>query len=115
MPNDLQLGVAVFISLEEVTRMESCGNYAFVFTAAGKRLLASRNLKEFEKILPCPLFFRTHQSHIINLAYVERYVKKDKIAVVLRNGMSVPVARRKKNDALEAVLLNVKGRKAGAS
>lgn len=106
-------GVA-FVSLEEVTRMESYGNYAFVFTAAGERILASRNLKEFEEMLPCPPFFRAHQSHIINMAYVERYIEGGETAEVLCNGTRVPVARRRK-DAFEAILLNAKEGKAGAN
>ncbi len=103
----------VFVSLEDVMHIESYGNYSFVFTVAGERILASRNLKEFEEMLPYPPFFRTHQSHIIHTAYVERYLKAGEVAAVLRNGVSVPVARRKK-DAFEEILLNAKENQANA-
>ncbi len=94
----------VFVSVRDIVRMESYGNYSFVFTASGERILASRNLKEFEEMLPSPPFFRTHQSHIVHTAFVKRFLKEDEGAVLLQDGTSVPVARRKKDAFMEALL-----------
>jgi len=97
----------VFVSVRDMVRIESYGNYAFVFTASGERILASRNLKEFEEMLPSPVFFRTHQSHIVHTAFVKQ-VLKDEDCAILQDGASVPVARRKREAFMEA-LLSVSG------
>lgn len=94
----------VFVSLRDMVRMESYGNYSFVFTASGERILASRNLKEFEEMLPSPPFFRTHQSHIVHTAFLQRLLKEDDSVAIMQNGASVPVARRKRDPFLEALL-----------
>ena len=49
------------------------------------------------------VFFRSHKSHIVNLNHVSRYVQSDGGSLILNEGTSVPVARRKKED-LETLL-----------
>ncbi|NUO01656.1 MAG: response regulator transcription factor [Saprospiraceae bacterium] len=94
----------VFAKTNDITRIESYGNYTFVFLAGGERCLVSRNLKEFEEMLPAPLFFRLHQSHLINMAFVKKFLKEDGGHAVMSDGAKIPVARRKKDAFLEALM-----------
>jgi two-component system, LytTR family, response regulator len=96
----------VLTQAKDVARLESCGNYTFVFLAAGERCLVSRNLKEFEGMLQPPVFFRTHQSHIVNTAFVKKFLREEGYYAVMYDGAEVPVARRRK----EAFLGVLKGR-----
>ncbi|MBX2929099.1 MAG: response regulator transcription factor [Saprospiraceae bacterium] len=93
----------VFIQTADIVRLESYGNYAFVFLASGERILASRNLKEFEEMLPAPRFFRVHQSHIVHTAFVKQFRKEDAAVVHLQDGAGIPVARRKKEAFAKAL------------
>lgn len=93
----------VFIQTADIVRLESYGNYAFVFLTSGERILASRNLKEFEEILPAPRFFRVHQSHIVHTAYVKQFLKEDAATVRLQGADGIPVARRKKEAFAKAL------------
>jgi two-component system, LytTR family, response regulator len=93
----------VFTQTADIVHLESYGNYTFVFLASGERILASRNLKEFEEMLPAPRFFRVHQSHIIHTAFVKQYTKEDGAAILLQSGAKIPVARRKKEALAEAL------------
>lgn len=93
----------VFIQAADIVRLESYGNYAFVFMASGERILASRNLKEFEEMLPAPRFFRVHQSHIVHTAFVKQFTKEDGATVHLQDGAGIPVARRKKEAFAKAL------------
>lgn len=93
----------VFTSTQDITRIETYGNYTFVHLVEGDRLLVSRNLKEFEEMLPEPDFFRVHQSHIVNLLYVKKVIKDDGDHVVMLDGIKIPVSRRRKEDFMNAV------------
>jgi two-component system LytT family response regulator len=94
----------VFAQTRDIVHLESYGNYTFVFLSTNERILASRNLKEFEEMLPSTLFFRTHQSHIVQVPFVKQLLKNPEGDVaLLQTGSLVPVARRKK-DAFKSLL-----------
>ncbi|MBK6931526.1 MAG: LytTR family transcriptional regulator [Saprospirales bacterium] len=60
-------------------------------------------MKDFEELLPEAVFFRLHQSHIVNLTFVKKILREDGGYALLEDGAKVPVARRRK-DALMDVL-----------
>jgi len=63
----------------------------------------SRTLKEFEELLPNDKFFRPHNSYIINLQYIKRYIRSYGGQIELQNGTIVGVSRRKKDEFLKAI------------
>ena len=65
--------------------------------------MAKRGLKEFEELLPEETFFRPHHSHIVNINYISRYIKGEGGQIVLSNGMTVDVSRRKKMDLMKMI------------
>lgn len=87
---------------ESITRIEGNGSYCYIIFKNGHKSLASKSLKEVESSLPHH-FFRTHDSHIINLHHVKQFNKLDGGAVILENNDEVPVSRRKKQDFLDAL------------
>ena len=93
----------VFASTKDITRIETYGNYGFVFMVDGERLLVSRNLKEFEEMLPEPDFFRIHQSHIVNTSFVRKFIKGEGDHVLMSDGSKVPVSRRRKEEFIQIV------------
>lgn len=94
----------VFAKTNDITRIESYGNYTFVYLAAGERCLVSRNLKEFEEMLPAPQFFRLHQSHLVNIAFVKKFLKEEGGYALMHDGSKIPVSRRRKDAFLEALM-----------
>jgi len=93
----------VFIQTKDILRIESLGNFAYVYLVNGDRILASRNLHDFEEMLPVPAFSRPHQSHIINTTFVKKFFKDDGGYALLTNGVKIPVSRRNKDKFLEAL------------
>jgi two-component system, LytTR family, response regulator len=63
-------------------------------------LLVTRLLKDFEELLTPYRFFRVHNSHLINLNYISKYIRGDGGQVVMENGDVVDVSRRKKEEFL---------------
>ena len=88
----------VFYEIDKIVHLEASSNYTNIFLDDNSKIIASKTLKEFEEMLPPDLFFRTHHSHMINLAYVKRYIKGDGGLIELTNGKFVDLARRKKDD-----------------
>ncbi len=93
----------IFTDTKDITRIETYGNYCFVFLAGGDRLLVSKNLKEFEDMLPEPLFFRVHQSHIVNTQLVKKVIKEDGEQIIMTDGMKIPISRRRKEDFMHII------------
>jgi two-component system LytT family response regulator len=93
----------IFINTQEISHIETYGNYVFVFLVNNERHLVSRNLKEFEEMLPEPAFFRIHQSHMVNTAMVKKFEKDDGGYAVMKNGVKLPVARRRKEEFLKVL------------
>ncbi len=91
----------VFAQTTQITRIESYGNYTFVYLAPRERCLVSRNLKEFEEMLPQQLFFRPHQSHLVNMTFVKQFLKEDGGYALMQDGSKIPVSRRRKDAFLE--------------
>ena len=88
------------VSIRDIVHLESDKNYTFFFIADGKKHLVSKTLKEYEELLSEYGFIRVHQSHLINVDYIDRYEKKDGGYVVMKDGTSIPVSTRKKEELI---------------
>ncbi|MDC3353892.1 LytTR family DNA-binding domain-containing protein [Schleiferiaceae bacterium] len=84
------------VRIQDIMRCESTSNYTQFFLRGGKKLLASRTLKEYESLLTPHHFERIHKSHLVNMDCVKRYVTADGGYVILEDDSHVPVANRKK-------------------
>ncbi|MGQ0740136.1 MAG: LytR/AlgR family response regulator transcription factor [Bacteroidota bacterium] len=93
----------LFFDLKDITYLEAHSNYTEIHFINHQKLVASRNLKEFEELLPSDMFFRPHHSHIINLNFIKRYIRGDGGQIELQNGTRVSVSRRKKEEFLKAI------------
>lgn len=88
-------GIHVF-DVSDIIRCVSEDNYTRFYIKDQKPLLISRTLKEYEEMLSPQGFERIHQSHLINLAYLKSYIKKDGGYVVMADGSNLPISQRKK-------------------
>lgn len=92
-----------FIQIKNIVHIESSSNYSKIFFADGKNLLVTKLLKDFEDLLLPYKFYRVHNSHLINLAFIKKYIRGEGGQVVLQNGDVVDVARRKKEEFLKLI------------
>lgn len=91
----------VFISLTDIIRCDSDGNYTYFILNNGKKIMSSRTLGEYEEMFEGENFFRVHRSHLVNLDHVKKYIKGEGGYVVLSDNSQVEVSRRKKIEFLE--------------
>lgn len=92
-----------FLQIKNIIHIESSSNYSKIFLDNGKSILVTRLLKDFEDILTPYRFFRVHNSHLINLNFIQKYIRGEGGQVVLQNGDVVDVARRKKEEFLRLI------------
>lgn len=90
-----------FVPIDDIIYLEAVGNYTTVHIKTGKPILASKTLKEFEDILPGNRFCRVHNGSMVNLAYIQKFIKGDGGQVLLSNGVLIDVARRRKDELLK--------------
>jgi two-component system LytT family response regulator len=93
----------IVVKIADILRVESDDNYARFFMLDGTAHLVSRTLKEYEGLLPKPLFLRVHQSHLINLKFVKQYLKGKTGQVEMVNGEKLPVSRERKDSLIEVL------------
>jgi two-component system LytT family response regulator len=92
-----------FIPIKNIVHIESSSNYSRIFFADGKNILVTKLLGEFEEILQPYHFYRVHNSHLINLSFIKKYIRGEGGQVVMQNGDVIDVARRKKEEFLKII------------
>lgn len=89
------------VNIQDVVNCESDKNYTTFNFINAPKLIVSTNLKEYEMMLVPHNFFRTHQSHLINMAYFDHFIKTDGgNTVVMKNKATIPLSVRKKEEFL---------------
>lgn len=98
-----ELGVKRVIDLKELVAIEAKGAYSNLILRDQNPILVSKNLSQFEAILPGEqVFFRSHKSWIINLFCLER-VDKGKGEVFLSGGICARLSKYKVAALYEAL------------
>jgi two-component system, LytTR family, response regulator len=90
-----------FVSINDIIRCESVGNYTRIYFTNKSDYLVSRTLKELEYLLDDSDFYRIHHSHLINLQHMQSYQQGDGGYALMSDGSQVEVSRRKKADFLK--------------
>lgn len=84
----------VLVSLDQVSRFESYGNYVKVWRGE-ESLLTPKTLSSFEESLDKKQFVRVHKTVIINIQMID-YFQTD--SVTLNNGITVPIGKQYKHN-----------------
>lgn len=79
---------------------ESEGNYTTVVINNGKKIVASKTLKDIEELLPSENFLRVHRSFLVNKNFIMEF-NKIKNEIILQEGIAIPVSKGRKQELLE--------------
>ena len=93
----------LFIKIDNIVYLRGDGAYTYFFLKTGERITTSKNLKEYEDLLSEYDFFRVHKSSLIHLHEMKKYVRGEGGYVVMSNGDSVDVSKRRKENFLAAL------------
>jgi len=91
----------LFVETKDIIYCESDNNYTSVKMTGGKRILVSKTMKEIDETLSGPDFYRVHNSFLINLSHIQKFVRGEGGYVVMDDGTTVSISRTKKQAFLE--------------
>ncbi len=97
----------LFVNVSDIIRCKSFDHYTHFYTKDGQEIVVSKILKDYDTLLSSHGFFRVHQSHLINLQQISKYIKVDGSYVEMADGSTIPIAKRKReifNRAIENML-----------
>ena len=89
---------------QEVIRMEGQNNYTLFVLQNGKKYTSTKTLGSYEAFLP-PEFVRIHKGCIVHQASIEQVCETTK-RIILTDGFTHPVARRRWGELKKEVLAN---------
>ena len=93
-----QEGTFVF-DHDEIIHCSGDNNYSDIWLTSGKKIKVAKTLKKIvDQLEPRRQFFKIHRSFIINLDFMEKLISQDGFYVVLKNGKTLPVSRRRIKD-----------------
>jgi two-component system LytT family response regulator len=93
-----------FASPRDIIRLEAKGSYTMIYLGDKKQIMVTRNIKDYESLLPEGIFYRIHKSHIINLQKIQKYQKGRGGYIVMEDGSSIEVASRRREEFLQRLL-----------
>ncbi len=84
------------IALADILYLAAENCYTIFHLVNGNKITASKTIAEFEEMLEAASFFRIHKSFMININYLEEYIRGDGGSVIMHGGIEVEVSRRRK-------------------
>ncbi len=89
------------IKLNEIISCEANANYTCRYLINNEDQIISKPLGTFEDILSDYHFVRVHNTHLINLKYVSKYIKGKGGIITMKDNTESHVAKTRKSDFLE--------------
>jgi len=89
------------VKLRDIIYCQSEGSYTNFFLTEGRKILISKPLKFYDEILPDQWFLRAHQSYLVNITCVDKFLKTG--FIILKDKTEIPVSSRKKDYILQRI------------
>lgn len=89
-----------FFNISDIIYCQADRNYTNLYLTNHQKHLISKNLKDFENLLSSSGFCRVHNSSLINMNHVKKYIKGEGGYVLLTDNHHVDIARRRKESFL---------------
>lgn len=84
------------VSIKDIVYLEASSNYTNFHFVNRSVICTSKPIHEYDELLSDINFLRIHKSYLVNLEHITEYVKGEGGSVILSNGHSAEVSRRKK-------------------
>ncbi|WP_346858906.1 LytTR family DNA-binding domain-containing protein [uncultured Draconibacterium sp.] len=91
------------VELKSIRYLEADSNYTIIHLSSLDKIVSSKSLGEYEKILDPDLFFRIHKSTIINLNYLSGFSSYQGYFAILDDNTKLSISRRRFNEFKDIV------------
>ena len=83
------------VDVDTIRYLEADSNYTILHLSGLDKIISSKSLGEFEKVLDTKKFFRIHKSNIINLNYLKGFSSYQGYFALLDDNTKLPISRRR--------------------
>ncbi|MFC4261699.1 LytR/AlgR family response regulator transcription factor [Ferruginibacter yonginensis] len=91
----------IFEKTDDIMYLEADGNYTHLTMCDGKKIVTIKQLKDMEDAFSPVIFFRVHNSWIVNLNFIKKYFKGINSYLEMIDGKTIPISIRRKSKFLE--------------
>lgn len=95
-----------FIEISKIRFLQSDNNYTTIHLDNNQQLVSSKNIGYYEELLDENDFFRIHNSYLVNLKKIERFIKGKSGAVEIEGGITLDVSLRRKDNLFKRLNLS---------
>ena len=91
----------IFVPTNEILYCQAESNYTSVVLTGGKKILVSKVLKDIDEALNGTDFFRIHNSYLINLNHIRKYVRGEGGYLIMDDGANISISRSKRQEFMD--------------
>ena len=91
----------IFVSTHDILYCQAESNYTTVVLTNNRKIMVSKVLKDIDEALSGPDFYRVHNSYLVNLNHIQKFVRGDGGYVVMNDGMSIGISRSRRQEFME--------------
>jgi two-component system LytT family response regulator len=84
-------------------RCQSNGNYTMIYFSDSSKILSSKTLKFFDDMFEGQGFERVHNSHLVNMNHIKKYINTDGGFLKMSDESEIPISQRKKAQVIQAL------------
>lgn len=93
----------IYLTINEILYLKADGRNTHIFFKNGESVLTTLNMKECDKKFLKTTLLRIHKSHMINLAYIKKYVRKLDAYVEMEGSQRLDVGQAFKGQLNQAL------------
>ena len=90
-----------FVEIDQIIRCEADSNYTKFYLNNQKSIIVYKTLKLYDEILSNFNFFRINRSNLINLNYIQRFIRQKNATVIMDDGTTLTLPDSRKEDFLK--------------
>jgi len=91
------------VEIKDIVRCQSDNNYTYIYLSSGEHIFLSKTLKEVEQMIQSSTFIRVHQSHLVNINFIKRFVKGDGGYLLLKDDKQVSVSKSRREQLMHRI------------
>ncbi len=93
------------VNVSEIMYLQADSNYTIIHLSGLNKIVSTRSMGDYEKILSAPGFFRIHKSTIINMDFLQGFSSYEGNFAKLSDGTQLSISRRKVTEFRDIVRL----------
>jgi two-component system LytT family response regulator len=88
----------IFVNTADIMYCQAESNYTNVVMAKGNKVLIAKTLKDIDETLSGKDFFRVHNSYLVNINHIKKFVRGDGGYILMNDDTHITIARSKREE-----------------